>query len=125
MAAANRLDMEIASHFLACGQVEHRVTEGQRCRKPSWLENIDLPGKKAIECENIDQKYSLIRRLCWWLELRAARISKSVRKLVAVLQICTKLRMANFQINWFRRAILSTKMSIPKHHGSNCHAARL
>jgi hypothetical protein len=33
--------------------------------------------------------------------------------------------MANFQINWFRRAILSTKMSIPKHHGSNCTAARL
>ena len=28
------------------------------CREPSWLENIELRVKKAIKCENIDQKYS-------------------------------------------------------------------
>ena len=30
------------------------------CREPSWLENIELRIKKAIKCENIDQKYSHI-----------------------------------------------------------------
>ena len=32
----------------------------RECREPSWLENIELRAKKAIKCENIDQKYSHI-----------------------------------------------------------------
>jgi hypothetical protein len=37
----------------------HRIGEMMPwCREPSWLENIELRVKKAIKCENIDQKYS-------------------------------------------------------------------
>jgi hypothetical protein len=31
-----------------------------RCREPSWLENIELRAKEAIKYENIDQEYSHI-----------------------------------------------------------------
>jgi hypothetical protein len=30
------------------------------CREPTWLENIEFRGKKALKCENIEQKYSQI-----------------------------------------------------------------
>ena len=78
-----------------------------RCREPSWRENIELPAKKAIKCENIYEKYSHIRWLCSWLELQSAPVGKSVRKLVVVLRINKKVGIANSQINWLLRAIFS------------------
>jgi hypothetical protein len=46
---------------------------------------MELRSKKAIECENIDQKYSHIRWLCSPIERQAAPVGMSVRKPVAVL----------------------------------------
>jgi hypothetical protein len=77
------------------------------CREPSWRENMELGCKKAVECENIDQKYSHIRWLCSRLELQAAPVSLSVRKPVAARRIDKKVEASNSQIKWLLRAILS------------------
>jgi tRNA A37 threonylcarbamoyladenosine biosynthesis protein TsaE len=38
--------------------LESAFEDDDRCREPSWLENIELGAKKAIKRENIDPKYS-------------------------------------------------------------------
>ena len=74
-----------------------------RCREPSWRENIELPAKKAIKCENIYEKYSHIRWLCSRLELQAAPVDLSVRKPIAARRIDKKVEASNSQI----RSLLS------------------
>jgi len=67
------------------------VLVGDGCREPSWRENIELRSKKAIECENMDQKYSHIRWPCSRLDLQAAPVGLSVRKPVAAHRIDKKV----------------------------------
>jgi hypothetical protein len=92
---------------------------------------LELRSKKAIECENIDQKYSHIRWLLSRLELQAAPVGmsfhalsrtlmpetdllqrsefqESVRKPVAVLRNYKKVGTSNSQIKRLQQAILST-----------------
>jgi len=112
-------DVGITMHQLPRpARARHRPARGRRrsaarpafdsaCREPSWRENIEFRAKIAIKRENIDQEFSHIRWLCSWLEDQAAPVSKSIRKLVAVLRIYKKVGIVNSQINWLRRAILS------------------
>jgi hypothetical protein len=64
---------------------------------------MELRSKKAVECENIDQKYSHIRWLCSRLELQAAPVDLSVRKPIAARRIDKKVEASNSQI----RSLLS------------------
>jgi hypothetical protein len=68
---------------------------------------MELRSKKAIERENIDQKYSHIRWLCSRLELQAAPVGLSIRKPITVRRICKKVGASNSQIKWLQQAILS------------------
>jgi DNA invertase Pin-like site-specific DNA recombinase len=43
------------------------------CREPSWRENVELRAEKAIECENIDPKYSWVR----WLPPKGCNSKRS------------------------------------------------
>jgi hypothetical protein len=56
---------------------------------------MELRSKKAIECENIDQKYSHIRWLCSRVELQATPVGLTVRKPVAARRNDKKVEATN------------------------------
>jgi hypothetical protein len=102
-AASDRVNRELVeySEYARRDPVAKLVS---KCQEPSWLENIRFRIEKAIKRENIGQTYSHVWWRCWWLDLQAAPVGKSVRKLVVTLGIYKKVRIANSQIKRLQQA---------------------
>ena len=55
------------------------------CCEPSWRENVELRAEKAIECENIDPKYS------WGKMASTKRLQQQMFKLNGFIKRIVKL----------------------------------